>query len=202
MKQKEIMAWMEPYDIQFFSSPEEFNAWLEENHNTADELWVGFYKVHTKKPSLTWSQSVDEALCYGWIDGIKKTLDKDSYTQRFTPRRKGSAWSNINIEKMKKLQQEGKMRPAGLKAFKRKEDRKSGIYAFEQKEAELSDSQLRLFKQNRKAWDFFRSQPPGYRRLAIYWVISAKQEATRERRLNTLIEDSEYGLRIKHLRRN
>ena len=184
----------------FFSSPEEFYAWLEENHDTADEVYVGYWKKHTGKPSLTWSQAVDQALCFGWIDTRLNRIDEDRHMQRFTPRRPGSNWSNINIEKMKKLTEAGLVRPAGLAACEKRRDDRTGVYSFERGEdPELSPEQEERFKANPQAWEFFRSQAPSYQRTAIHLVISAKRPETRERRLSQLIEDSAAGRRLKQL---
>jgi uncharacterized protein YdeI (YjbR/CyaY-like superfamily) len=189
-----------PMKPKFFRSPAAFYKWLEKNHDTATEVWVGFYKKATGKPSLTWSQSVDQALCFGWIDGIRKGIDEDSYKMRFTPRKPGSNWSAINVAKVAELKKQGLMRPAGLAAFERRRVDKTGVYSYEQrKDAAFDDAQLKAFKANRKAWTFFSAQAAGYRRTATYWVISAKREDTRTRRLQALIDDSENGRRLSHL---
>ena len=184
----------------FFTSPEEFYAWLEEHHETATEVHVGYWKKHTGKPSLTWSQAVDQALCFGWIDTKLNRIDEDRHMQRFTPRRAGSNWSNVNIEKMKKLTEAGVMRPAGLAAFEGRRDDRTGVYSFERKEdAELTPEQEERFKANPEAWEFFGSQAPSYKRTAIHLVVSAKRPETRERRLSRLIEDSAAGRRLEQL---
>jgi len=162
---------------------------------------VGFHKAHTGRPTLTWSESVDEALCVGWIDGIRRSVDAERYTIRFTPRRPGSIWSLINIRKVEVLTAEGRMRPAGLRAFEARRAERSGVYSFEKREAGLDGVGARRFRANRKAWAFFSAQPPGYRKTALHWVTSARREETRERRLAQLIADSEAGLRIASLRR-
>lgn len=186
---------MEP---RFFATPEEFRAWLQANHATAGELWVGFYKVGTGRPSITWPQSVDEALCVGWIDGVRKRLDDESYVIRFTPRRQGSIWSAVNIKRMGELTAEGRVLPAGLAAFEKRRDDKSSIYAYEQrKTAELPEEYERRFRQNAAAWEFFQAQAPWYRRNVTHWVISAKKEETREKRIATLIKDSAAGRRSR-----
>ena len=186
----------------FFASTDEFRAWLAEHHASASELWVGFHKKHTARPSLTWPQSVDAALAFGWIDGIRKSLDADAYVIRFTPRKRGSIWSNVNIRKAEALIREGLMHPAGLSAFEGREAKKSGIYSFEQrKQPELTPAELKQLRGNAAAWKFFQAQPPGYRRLVTYWVISAKRPETRARRLRTLIDDSTTGARIREMRR-
>lgn len=179
----------------FFATPAEFRRWLERHAHTHTELWVGFYKKSTGRPSITWSESVDEALCFGWIDGIRKKVDEESYTNRFTPRRAGSNWSLVNIRKVRTLVRSGRMQPAGLRAFKARDPEKTRVYSFERKTAALSPEEAARFRKNRKAWSFFESQPPGYRKLAIVWVVTAKQQVTRARRLDTLIEDSSKGQR-------
>ncbi len=179
---------------------DEFRAWLEANHDSATELEVVFYKRASGKPSMTWSESVDQALCFGWIDGVRRGRDDESYTIRFTPRRPGSNWSKINVEKVAKLTEAGLMRPAGVAAFERRRDDRTGVYSFEN-EAELSAEYEARLRANRAAADYFDSRPPWYRRTAIHLVMSAKREETRERRLEQLIEDSAAGRDIKQLRR-
>lgn len=186
---------------RFFTKPAAFRTWLEKNHASAAELWVGFHKKVTGRPSMTWPESVDQALCFGWIDGIRKTIDENSYMIRFTPRRKGSVWSAVNIERAQALAEQGLMHAAGLAAFAARDEEKSRRYSYERASAELTPEQLKRFKASRKAWSFFESQPPHYRKAAVHWVLSARQEATRERRLVTLIADSEAGLRIREMRR-
>ena len=188
-------------DVVFFDTPGDFRRWLSEHHADRDELWVGYYKKATGKGGITWSESVDEALCFGWIDGIRKSLDEESYTNRFTPRRPGSHWSRVNLQKVEKLVEEGRMTPAGMAAYEARDPDKSGRYSFERDRAALTPEQEATFKADRSAWDFWCAQPPGYRKQATWWVVSAKREDTRARRLATLIEDSANGLRIKQLRR-
>jgi uncharacterized protein YdeI (YjbR/CyaY-like superfamily) len=186
----------------YFDSPAAFRRWLEAHHASAGELLVGYHKAHTGRPSLTWPESVDEALCFGWIDGVRRRVDDDRYTIRFTPRRKHSIWSLVNIRRVAVLTAEGRMRPAGVRAFEARRDARSGVYSFERPEpAALSDADERRFKTHKKAWAFFQSQPPGYRKTVMHWVTSAKRAETRETRLATLIADSEAGLRIAQLRR-
>ena len=186
----------------FFASASAFRTWLEEHHSQAQELWVGFHKKSSGKPSLTWPESVDAALCFGWIDGIRKSVNVSSYTIRFTPRKPDSTWSAINIRRAGELTKMGLMQPAGLKAFEKRQDDKSAIYSYEQrKTAKLSDLYEKEFRARKKAWGFFQAQPPWYRRTASFWVISAKKEETRLKRLATLIEDSEHGQRVGPLRR-
>lgn len=190
----------EPKDIKFFKTEEALRKWLEKNHNKKEELWLGYYKKSSGKPSVTYSQSVEQALCYGWIDGIVKGIDDEKYCQRYTPRRPKSIWSAVNIKKVKELINSRKMTPAGLKVFNERDKARTNLYSFEQKKHELPAKYERIFKANKKAWTNFQKMPPSYRKPAIWWVISAKQEATQIRRLETLIADSEAGLRIKHLR--
>jgi uncharacterized protein YdeI (YjbR/CyaY-like superfamily) len=188
---------MEPI---FFETPAEFRAWLEENHADETELLVGFHKQGTGRPSLTWPESVDQALCFGWIDGVRRSLGEHSYTIRFTPRKARSTWSAVNIKRANELVQEGLMRPAGLAAFERRSDDRSRIYAYEQrKQAKLDPAAEKQFRAARKAWAFFSEQAPWYRRNATHWVISAKKEETRRRRLRQLIDDSAAGRRLEHL---
>jgi uncharacterized protein YdeI (YjbR/CyaY-like superfamily) len=186
----------------FFATASELRDWLESNHATATELWVGFYKRGSRKTSITWQELVDEELCFGWIDGVRKGIDDVSYSNRITPRKPRSTWSAINIARARELIRLGRMRPAGLKAFERRTDERSAIYSYEQrKAASLEPEAERAFRTNEKAWAFFESQPPSYRRTAIYWVISAKREETRQKRLATLIRDSQNGRTIGPLSR-
>jgi len=180
-----------------FPTPEDFRRWLESHHGTERELWVGFYKVKSGRSGLVYREALDEALCYGWIDGLVKRVDEDSYAQRFTPRKKDSTWSLVNVRRAEELIKEGRMRPAGLAAFQRRSDRKTGVYSFEQQRAGLAPKYAKRLKANAKASAFFAAQPAGYRRLAGWWVMSAKKEETRDRRFTTLIEDSAAGRRIK-----
>ena len=191
-----------PIAPTFFATPAAFRRWLARHHESERELWVGFYKKSSGRPSVTWPESVDEALCFGWIDGLRKTLDADSYAIRFTPRRRGSVWSLVNTRRAKELVRAGRMKPAGLKAFEQRDPEKSRMYSFEQREAaRLSPHAETLFKAHRAAWTFFESRPPSYRRAAIWWVVSAKREETRASRLDTLIRDSAAGRKIGLLRR-
>jgi uncharacterized protein YdeI (YjbR/CyaY-like superfamily) len=185
---------MEP---TFFATPEDFRGWLQAHHETESELLVGFYKKGSGKPSITWPESVDEALCYGWIDGIRRSAGEDAYTIRFTPRKKKSTWSAVNIDRVAELTETGRMRPAGLKAFEAREEGNSRIYAYENRDKITLDPALEeRFRANEKAWSFFHAQPPGYRKTITFWVMSAKQDATRQRRLEQLITDSAAGNRI------
>jgi uncharacterized protein YdeI (YjbR/CyaY-like superfamily) len=186
---------------EFFPSAEHFRRWLSENHRHADELWVGFYKKATGKASLTWPESVDEALCYGWIDGLRKSIDAEAYKIRFTPRRPGSIWSRVNVERITVLIEQGRMTDAGLRVYEARDPEKTGVYSFERAEARFSPEQERAFRENPEAWAFWTDQPPGYRKQATAWVVTAKREETRARRLATLIRDSANGLRVGPLRR-
>jgi uncharacterized protein YdeI (YjbR/CyaY-like superfamily) len=192
---------MKQGDITYFASPGDFRQWFETNHDQAAELWVGFYKKGSGKPSITWPEAVDQALCFGWIDGIRKSVDDSNYTIRFTPRKAQSIWSAINIKKIKELTALGLMKPAGLSVFEKHDEKKANLYSFERESMELGDVYEEIFRENDKAWSFFQTQVPSYKKPAIWWVISAKQEATRLGRLKTLIKDSEEGLKIAHLRR-
>jgi uncharacterized protein YdeI (YjbR/CyaY-like superfamily) len=191
---------MEP---TFFATPEDFRAWLQAHHQTESELLVGFYKKGSGKPSITWPESVDEALCFGWIDGIRRNAGEDAYTIRFTPRKKKSTWSAVNIKRAGELIEMGRMTPAGLKAFEAREESNSRIYAYENRDKAVLDAALEeRFRANEKAWSFFQAQPPGYRHLMIYRVMSAKQEATRIRRLDQLIDESALGRRMDMMSSN
>ena len=188
---------------RFFATPAHFRAWLETRHDSEKELLVGFHKKGTGKPSITWPESVDEALCFGWIDGVRRSLNESSYTIRFTPRRPRSIWSAINVARAEELKKLGRMRPAGLRAFAARTPERTGIYSFERNEAaKLTKSQEKTLRANPRAAAFFDAQPPGYRRTAIHWIVSARKEETRERRLRQLIADSVAGRRIAPLRRN
>jgi uncharacterized protein YdeI (YjbR/CyaY-like superfamily) len=189
-----------PPEPIFFASPEEFYDWLDEHHDSADEVYVGYWKKHTGKPSLTWSQAVDQALCFGWIDGRLNRIDEERHKQRFTPRRPGSNWSKVNVEKVARLREAGLMRPAGLEAFERRKDDKTGVYSFERENAVLPPEYEERLRADAAAAAYFDAKPPWYRRSAVHWVMSAKREETRERRLGQLIEDSAAGVDIKPLR--
>jgi uncharacterized protein YdeI (YjbR/CyaY-like superfamily) len=188
---------------RFFPSPAEFRTWLQQHHDQSTELWVGFYKKNSDKPSITWPEAVGQALCFGWIDGIRKSLDAASYVIRFTPRTASSTWSAVNIARAKELVAQGLMSPAGLQAFEKRTDEKSAIYSYEQrKSAQLTDAQETKFRARRRAWEFFQAQPPWYRRTATYWVISAKKEETREKRFAALMDYSERQKSIPQLDRS
>src|SRR5215471_16356655 len=175
---------------KFFKTPADFRKWLEKNHGTASELLVGFYKKDSRRPSITWPESVDQALCFGWIDGIRKSIDEVSYSIRFTPRRRGSIWSSINIKRVEELTNEGLMKPAGIKAFECRRENKSGIYSYEQRKAELDEPYEKKLRQNEAAWKFFQAQSPAYRKQVYWWIVSAKKEETRLQRLEKLIQAS------------
>jgi uncharacterized protein YdeI (YjbR/CyaY-like superfamily) len=186
----------------YFASPREFYAWLEEHHETESEVYVGYYKTATGKRGMSWSEAVDQALCFGWIDGRANSIDAERYMQRFTPRKPGSNWSNVNVAKVEKLKEAGLMRPAGLAAFERRTKDGTGVYSFERgKDAALPPEYEERLRANRAAAEYFDAKPPWYRRTAAHWVLSAKREETRERRLGQLIEDSANKLDVKPLRR-
>lgn len=185
----------------YFESAAAWRRWLLAHYQTAAEVVVGFHKSHTGRPTLTWSESVDEALCVGWIDGIRRSVDAERYTIRFTPRRPGSVWSRVNVRKVETLTKEGRMLQAGLKAFEGKRADDPGYSFQDRHQLTFDPAELRLFQRHKRAWAFFEAQPPGYRRTALFHVVSAKRKETREKRLLQLIEDSAAGLRIGLLRR-
>jgi len=191
-----------PAQPTFFATPADFRRWLAESHDRADELWVGFYKKATARPSITWPESVDEALCFGWIDGIRKKVDDESYTIRFTPRREGSTWSAKNVRRMEELIAEGRVEPSGIAAYERRSEGKTGTYSYEQRDrARFSPELAAALRADEAAWQHFRAQPPGYRKTATFWVMSAQREATRLRRMGVLIESSAAGRKIPLLSR-
>jgi len=177
----------------FFSTQAEFRKWLEKYHKIATELIVGYYKVDSGKPSMTWPQSVDQALCFGWIDGVRKSIDKESYQIRFTQRKPASIWSAINIQKIEVLTRQGLMHPAGLLSFENRKENESKIYSYENEEVKFSPELTKQFKANKNAWEYFQSLAPSYRKYSTYWVMSAKQASTKQKRLNDLIADSQAG---------
>jgi uncharacterized protein YdeI (YjbR/CyaY-like superfamily) len=183
--------------IKYFRSPSDFRRWLEKNHATRQELWVGYHKKNSRQPSMTWPESVDEALCFGWIDGIRKSVDDLRYMIRFTPRRRGSIWSAVNIKRARELSDKGLMEPAGMAAFNARKENKSGIYSYEQRSANLDVPYEKKLKQNKVAWNFFYAQPPSYRKAVGWWIVSAKQEVTRVKRLERLIRESARGKRLR-----
>lgn len=186
-----------PTNIKFFKTPADLRTWFEKNYKTAKEQWIGYYKTASGKQSITWPESVDQALCFGWIDGVRKSLGDESYTIRFTPRNPASVWSEININKVAGLKKRGLMTKEGLELFEKRNAKKSKQYSFEQrKNPKLPASFIKQFKANHRAWRFFSSQAPWYQRTSTWWVISAKQEETRLKRLGQLIRDSEKEQRI------
>jgi uncharacterized protein YdeI (YjbR/CyaY-like superfamily) len=188
---------------RFFATPGDFRAWLEAHHDAETELLVGFHKKGSGRESITWPESVDEALCFGWIDGMRRSLSGTAYVIRFTPRKTTSTWSAVNVARVTELTKAGRMRPAGLRAFAARRADRTGVYSFERnKAAKLPEEQEKRLRANRRASAFFDAQPPWYRRTAIHWVISAKRPETREWRLSRLIADSAAGRRIKPLVRN
>jgi uncharacterized protein YdeI (YjbR/CyaY-like superfamily) len=181
---------------QFFSSPAKFREWLERNHDRKTELLVGFHKRSSARKSVTYAEALDEALCFGWIDGVRKSLDKDSYTIRFTPRKPRSIWSNVNVMHVERLRKEGRMAQPGLNAYARRDPKRTGIYAFENRPREFSPAYERRFRQNKAAWKFFEELPPAFKNLMIFYVMGAKKEETQLKRLNRLIESSAKGVRL------
>ena len=181
---------------KFFATPEKFRAWLEKNHATETELLVGFYKRDSGKASITWPESVDEALCVGWIDGIRRTIDDDAYTIRFTPRSRKSKWSAVNIKRVGELTNLGRMKPAGLAVFEKRDASQSEGYSYERKVAQLDAAMEKKFRANKTAWTFWEAQPPYYHRMLSWWIISAKRDETRAKRLEQLIAASAEGRRI------
>jgi len=187
--------------VTYFPCPADFRRWLEDHHTTGKELWVGLYKKASGRPSITYSEAVEEALCFGWIDGVRRSVEPTAYTIRFTPRRPNSQWSAVNLKRVERLSAERRMHAAGLRAFAGATEQERR-YSFEQqRESRLSPADEHRFRRNRKAWDYFQAQPPWYRRSATFWVVSAKKQDTRERRLSTLIADSEAAKAIKPLTR-
>ena len=183
--------------IKFFKTQADFRKWLEKNHDKATELTVGFYRVGSGKPSMTWPQAVDQALCFGWIDGVRRKIDDESYSNRFTPRRPTSNWSAINIAKVEELTAKGLMKRAGIAAFEKRLEHKSRIYAYENDPAKLADEYEKEFKRNKPAWKFFKSQAPSYQRVIVHWIMRAKKEETRLARLQKTIAASGAGKRVE-----
>jgi uncharacterized protein YdeI (YjbR/CyaY-like superfamily) len=180
----------------FFAKQSGFRKWLVANYKKKKELLVGFYKVNSNKPGMTWPQSVDEAICFGWIDGVRKSIDKNSYCIRFTPRKTSSIWSAINIKKVKGLIKRGLMQPAGLELFKNRNPERSNVYSFENATKKLSPSFENQFKKNKIAWGFFTTQAPSYQKTIIHWIVTAKKETTQNSRLNKAITESRQQKRI------
>lgn len=189
-----------PTSVTFFPTAADFRAWLAANHTTAADLWVGYYKKGTGRPSITWPESVDQALCFGWIDGVRKSLDGESYAIRFTPRRPGSTWSEVNLKRGFELIDAGLMQPAGLAAFGTRDDAKTGQYSYERAQP-LDPAYEAEFRADAAAWAYWQAQPPHYRQGATHWVMSAKREATRRKRLANLMADSAAGRWIALYRR-
>ena len=179
----------------FFSSPEKFREWLGQNHDRESELLVGFHKKSSGKKSVTYAEALDEALCFGWIDGVRKNLNETSYTIRFTPRKARSIWSNVNVNHVERLKKEGRMHAAGLETYARRDPKRTGIYAFENEPRQLSPAYEKIFRQNKQAWKFFETMAPSLKKVSIYWIMSAKKEETQLRRLKHVIENSEKGVK-------
>ncbi|MFL5261156.1 MAG: YdeI/OmpD-associated family protein [Anaeromyxobacteraceae bacterium] len=187
---------------RFFATPAAGRRWLERNHDRSDALWVGFHKKASGRPSITWPEAVDGALCFGWIDGVRRSIDATRYRIRFTPRRPGSRWSLVNVRRVAALAEAGLMAPAGLRAFEARSAARTGTYAYEQREAAaFAPEEEKRLRADAAAWEFFSSRPPWYRRVATFWVVSAKRPETRARRLDALVADSSAGRRIAPLRR-
>jgi uncharacterized protein YdeI (YjbR/CyaY-like superfamily) len=187
-------------EVHFFASPAELRDWLDANHETAAELWLGYHKKATGRPTVSWSEAVDEALCVGWIDSVRYSIDAERSRQRFTPRRKGSNWSSINIAKVAELTAEGRMRPAGLAAFEQRAEAKSGVYSYENRHvAAFNPAEEAAFRAEATAWAWFESRPPSFRTAATWWVVSAKRDETRQRRFAELVAESAAGRMPKHL---
>jgi len=185
-----------PHDVVFFTTPAELREWFQANHETATELWVGSHRKRSGRPSITWQELVDQVLCFGWIDSVRYSLGDDKSAQRVTPRRRRSVWSAVNIRRFEELQEQGLVHPSGRAAFEARDEARSRIYAYENRSVELDESRAARFQAHPEAWEFFLAQAPWYRRTAVHWVMSAKQEATRERRLGVLIESSAAGKRV------
>jgi len=188
---------MEPTNVRIFASAAEFRGWLEANHDTATELWMGYYRKGVPKTSMTYAEAVDEALCFGWIDGQTKRIDDEVTAQRFTPRRRTSNWSAINIAKVARLTAEGRMHPAGTRAFEERDRCRDATYSYERPPQELAPEWLARFEADAAAWSYWQAETPSYRRTAVHWVVSAKRPETRERRFATLVADSAAGRRVK-----
>jgi len=187
---------MAPSAPRPFRTPADFRAWLERHHATESELNLRLYKVHAASKGITYPQALDEALCYGWIDGVRRSLDADSFTQRFSPRKASSYWSRVNIAKAEGLIKSGRMAKPGLERFEQRDMKKSGKYSFERETSKFSPELEKQFRKAKRAWTFFQAQPPGYRKLLTFYVVSAKQDETRQKRLARLIEASGKGKRL------
>lgn len=188
---------MKPRDVRIFDTPADFRAWLEANHDTADHIWVGYYRKGVPKTAMTYPEAVEEALCMGWIDGQAGSVSDEVWSNRFTPRRKGSNWSSINIARIAELRKAGRMHPAGLRAFEERDRRRDATYSYERPPEDLPADYLARFEADATAWGYWRAETPSYRRTASYWVLSAKRPETRERRFTTLVADSAAGRRVK-----
>jgi len=188
-----------PENVIFFETPAELRAWFEKNHATAGELWLGYHRKRTGRPTVTWQEVVDQELCFGWIDSVRYSLDDDRSAQRITPRRKRSVWSAINIKRFGELEALGLVHPAGRAAFEKRDDARSRIYSYENRSRGFDTAREAEFRRHKLAWTFFEAQPPSYRKTATFWVMSAKRDETRERRLTALIERSHNRERLPHL---
>jgi len=185
-----------PENVRFFETPAELRAWFEANHDTATELWLGYHRKRTGRPSVTWQEVVDQELCFGWIDSVRYSLGDDRSAQRITPRRKGSIWSDVNIKRFQELDLLGLIHPSGKAAFEKRDEARSRIYSYENRSRGLDPASEAAFRKHKAAWQFFETQAPSYRMTASYWVMGAKQEATKQRRLEKLIEHSRNGERV------
>ena len=185
-----------PENVQFFATAAELRAWFEANHDTASELWLGYHRKRTGRPSVTWQDAVDQELCFGWIDSVRYSLNDDRSAQRITPRRKGSIWSDVNIKRFRELDRLGLVHPSGRAAFEKRDEARSRIYAYENRSRGLDPTTEAAFRKHKAAWKFFEAQAPSYRMTASYWVMSAKREETKARRLEKLIEHSRNGERV------
>ena len=186
-------------DPTFFKSQSEFRSWLKRNHNKADELWVGLYKKETGVPGISYQEALDEALCFGWIDGVRKSIDENRWVIRFTRRKPHSVWSAVNIRRVGELTKIGRMEAPGLRTFEERDPKKAQRYSYENRPEKLDEAYEQKFSANSRAWEFFQAQPPSYKRTAIFWVMAAKKEETRLTRLAKLIEDSQSGKRLDML---
>ena len=190
-----------PKDVVFFETPAQLRAWFEANHETAADLWVGFHRKSSGTPTLTWAEVVDQELCFGWIDSVRYSIDEDRFAQRLTPRRRRSVWSAVNVRRFRELDRQGLTHANGRAAFEAREDARSAIYSYENRSRGFDEPHEATFRKNKAAWKFFESQAPWYRRTATYWVMSAKREETRDKRLAVLIDHSKKGVRIPPLTR-
>ena len=185
-----------PENVIFFETPTELRAWFEANHESASELWLGYHRKRTGRPTVSWQEVVDQELCFGWIDSVRYSLGDDRSAQRITPRRKGSIWSAVNIRRFQELERAGLVHPAGRAAFDKRDEARSRVYSYENRPRALAAADEAEFRKHEKAWNFFQDQAPSYRRTAAYWIASARQAETRERRLAQLIETSRNGERL------